>query len=72
MSKSEAQQVWEEHYTERDRVWSGRANVRLVEVCRGIADWARVGPRLRRRRRRAVARRAGLARHGGRYLADRP
>jgi SAM-dependent methyltransferase len=32
MSMSESQQVWEEHYTERDRVWSGRANVRLVEV----------------------------------------
>jgi len=32
MSMSEAQQVWEEHYTERDRVWSGRANARLVEV----------------------------------------
>jgi SAM-dependent methyltransferase len=32
MSKSEAQQVWEEHYAERDRVWSGRVNLRLVEV----------------------------------------
>jgi SAM-dependent methyltransferase len=32
MSKSEAQQVWEEHYSERDRVWSGRVNVRLAEV----------------------------------------
>ena len=36
MSKSEAQQVWEEHYTERDRVWSGRANVRLVEVAEAL------------------------------------
>jgi SAM-dependent methyltransferase len=32
MSMSEAQQVWEEHYTDKDRVWSGRANARLVEV----------------------------------------
>jgi SAM-dependent methyltransferase len=36
MSMSESQQVWEEHYTERDRVWSGRANVRLVEVAEAI------------------------------------
>ena len=32
MGTSEAQQVWEEHYGERDRVWSGRVNVRLDEV----------------------------------------
>src|ERR1700736_2391354 len=32
MSMSDPQQVWEEHYTERDRVWSGRANVRLTQV----------------------------------------
>lgn len=36
MSKSEAQQVWEEHYAERNRVWSGRANVRLVEVAESL------------------------------------
>jgi SAM-dependent methyltransferase len=36
MSMSDAQQVWEEHYTERDRVWSGRANVRLTEVARAL------------------------------------
>jgi SAM-dependent methyltransferase len=36
MSKSEAQQVWEEHYAERDRVWSGRANVRLAEVAESL------------------------------------
>jgi SAM-dependent methyltransferase len=36
MSKSEAQQVWEEHYAERDRVWSGRANVRLVEEAQSL------------------------------------
>jgi SAM-dependent methyltransferase len=36
MSMSDAQQVWEEHYTERDRVWSGRANVRLVEVAESL------------------------------------
>ncbi|ORU98274.1 SAM-dependent methyltransferase [Mycobacterium bohemicum] len=29
---SEAQQVWEAHYGERDRVWSGRVNVRLAEL----------------------------------------
>jgi SAM-dependent methyltransferase len=27
-----AKEHWEEHYGERDRVWSGRVNVRLVEV----------------------------------------
>jgi SAM-dependent methyltransferase len=32
MALSEAQQVWEEHYAERDRVWSGRVNVRLAEL----------------------------------------
>jgi SAM-dependent methyltransferase len=36
MSNSEAQQVWEEHYAERNRVWSGRANVRLVEVAESL------------------------------------
>ena len=36
MSPSEAQQVWEEHYAERNRVWSGRANVRLVEVAASL------------------------------------
>ena len=36
MSKSEAQQVWEEHYAERDRVWSGRVNVRLAEVAESL------------------------------------
>lgn len=28
---SDAEQVWEEHYGERDRIWSGRVNVRLAE-----------------------------------------
>lgn len=32
MSTPDAKQHWEEHYAERRRVWSGRANVRLVEV----------------------------------------
>lgn len=31
----DAQQVWEERYAESDRIWSGRPNVRLVEV---VAD----------------------------------
>ena len=29
---SEAQQAWEERYGERERVWSGRVNVRLAEL----------------------------------------
>jgi SAM-dependent methyltransferase len=32
MAMSEAQQAWEEHYGERQRVWSGRVNVRLAEL----------------------------------------
>jgi SAM-dependent methyltransferase len=32
MSMSEAQQFWEEHYGARERVWSGRVNVRLAEL----------------------------------------
>ena len=44
MAMSEAQQSWEEHYGERERVWSGRVNVRLAEVVelaerRVIVDW---------------------------------
>jgi SAM-dependent methyltransferase len=31
----DAQKVWEERYAESDRIWSGRPNVRLVEV---VAD----------------------------------
>lgn len=32
MAMSEAQEAWEEHYGEKERVWSGRANARMVEV----------------------------------------
>jgi SAM-dependent methyltransferase len=32
MSTPDAKAHWEEHYGERDRVWSGRVNVRLAEV----------------------------------------
>jgi SAM-dependent methyltransferase len=32
MSTPDAKAHWEEHYGERDRVWSGRVNVRLSEV----------------------------------------
>jgi len=32
MSTPDAKAHWEEHYGERDRVWSGRVNARLVEV----------------------------------------
>ena len=37
MSMSEAQEVWEQHYRERERIWSGRANVRLAEVASSLA-----------------------------------
>ena len=32
MSTPDAKATWEEHYAERDRVWSGRVNVRLAEI----------------------------------------
>lgn len=32
MSTPDAKQHWEQHYSERERVWSGRVNVRLTEV----------------------------------------
>jgi SAM-dependent methyltransferase len=32
VSTPDAKQHWEEHYGERNRVWSGRVNVRLAEV----------------------------------------
>jgi cyclopropane fatty-acyl-phospholipid synthase-like methyltransferase len=32
MSTPDAKEHWEEHYAERERVWSGRANVRLKEI----------------------------------------
>lgn len=32
MTLSEARQVWEERYRERERIWSGRVNVRLGEI----------------------------------------
>jgi SAM-dependent methyltransferase len=32
MSTHETKEHWEEHYGERDRVWSGRVNLRLAEV----------------------------------------
>ncbi|MDT5210908.1 MAG: hypothetical protein QOF67_3323 [Mycobacterium sp.] len=32
MNTTDAKQHWEQHYGERDRVWSGRVNVRLAEV----------------------------------------
>jgi SAM-dependent methyltransferase len=32
MSTPDAKATWEEHYGERDRVWSGRVNVRLADV----------------------------------------
>ena len=32
MSTPDAKQHWEQHYSERERIWSGRVNVRLAEV----------------------------------------
>ena len=32
MNTTDAKEHWEQHYSERDRVWSGRVNVRLAEV----------------------------------------
>jgi SAM-dependent methyltransferase len=32
MSNTDAKTTWEQHYGERDRIWSGRVNVRLAEV----------------------------------------
>ena len=32
MDTIDAKEHWEQHYTERDRVWSGRVNARLAEV----------------------------------------
>jgi SAM-dependent methyltransferase len=35
-SDGSAQKYWEEHYGERDRVWSGRVNVQLASVVGGL------------------------------------
>jgi len=32
MDTTDAKEHWEQHYGERDRIWSGRVNVRLAEV----------------------------------------
>jgi SAM-dependent methyltransferase len=37
MSTPDAKAHWEEHYGERDRVWSGRVNVRLAELVSALA-----------------------------------
>ncbi len=37
MTDSEADEFWEQFYGERDQVWSGRANVVLVEEIDGLA-----------------------------------
>jgi SAM-dependent methyltransferase len=36
-SSTDAKAHWEEHYGERDRVWSGRVNTRLAEVVSTLA-----------------------------------
>ena len=50
MSTTDAKEHWEEHYGERDRVWSGRVNVRLAEVVSTLEPgvrwiWVRRGRR---------------------------
>jgi SAM-dependent methyltransferase len=37
MSMPDAKEHWEQYYAERDRIWSGRVNVRLVEVVSPLA-----------------------------------
>ena len=37
MSTHETKEHWEQHYGERDRVWSGRVNLRLAEVAEDLA-----------------------------------
>ena len=44
MAESEAQQAWEEHYGERERVWSGRVNVRLAEVVEAMTPGRALDP----------------------------
>jgi SAM-dependent methyltransferase len=36
-SGGNAKEYWEEHYGERDRIWSGRVNVQLAAVARDLA-----------------------------------
>jgi SAM-dependent methyltransferase len=36
MSTPDAKATWEEHYGERDRVWSGRVNVRLADLASNV------------------------------------
>jgi SAM-dependent methyltransferase len=41
MSAPDAKTHWEEHYSEKDRVWSGRVNARLAEAAEGLSPgWA--------------------------------
>lgn len=61
---------WEERYRSRDEMWSGRPNDQLVTEARGLEPGHALDAALRRGRRRAVARAAGLARDGGRLLHD--
>ena len=70
MSTPDAKAHWEEHYGERDRVWSGRVNARLVEVAAPLHTGPRPRSGLRRGRGRTVAGRARLARRRGRHLGD--
>jgi SAM-dependent methyltransferase len=38
MNTTDAKEHWEQHYGERERVWSGRVNVRLAEVVSSLAS----------------------------------
>ncbi len=40
MNTTDAKEHWEEHYGERDRVWSGRVNARLAEVASTLTPGA--------------------------------
>ena len=40
MNTTDAKEHWEEHYGDRDRVWSGRVNARLAEVASTLTPGA--------------------------------
>ena len=61
MSTPDAKEHWEQHYGERDRVWSGRVNVRLAESSPATANRSSARPRLRRGSGLGVAGGARLA-----------
>ena len=64
-------EFWDERYGGSERVWSGRPNQRLVEQTADLTPGHAARHRLRRGRRRDLARRAGLGRHRARRLPRR-